>query len=709
MDALDIKLNEVFPGKVVRKDLVHQIKKGVNVPSFVLEFLLSKYCASNDPEEIEYGKKAVLEIIEKNYVRPNEANLAQSKVEQLGRHRFIDKVHVKYHEREKRHWAEMENFGSNRIAINEKFYKENEKLLEGGGVWAEVTVGYNDIDDDNYAFYIEDLNPIQLSRFDINTYCEGRAQFSTEEWINVMIRSVGLSPEIMDNLPAELKERYPSGWRMKMHFLARLIPLVQNNFNYIELGPRSTGKSHYYSEFSPYSTLLSGGQASTATLLYNNARRKVGAVGFWDNVAFDEVGNVRVKDAETLQIMKDYMAKGRFSRGQEVIANASFSFVGNIDHSIPQLVNSYQHDLFITLPKAMDLAIQDRFFFFLPGWEIPKMDEKFFSLSYGLITDYMAEAFHYMFKYNSEYLEIVNQRFKKGPHIEGRDEQGIKKSIAAMLKIIFPGMEPTDEEFYQIAAYAIEGRRRVKEQMNKRKPDDECALIDLSFGKKDGTNVVVYCPESKDSLATQKPRKVGEEEVIVGKIPEKTSPEAKTEKTAAKQQESPNEPIINLEPESELKEQRIKVLYGDTGYSYQTLFEPYLVGATKVVLEDPYIRQKHQITNFLRFAELIVKVGDCKKLTLITGFDTMEQKDSNTLIFDKIKDSLHENGVELEVVFSTILHDREIIMSNGWSVKMGRGLDYFQPLAGNYYQVGVNDLDLRPCLETSFDFYMRKS
>jgi len=702
MDALDIKLNEIFPGKVVRKDLVHQIKKGVNVPSFVLEFLLSKYCASNDPQEIEYGKKAVLEVIEMNYVRPDEANKAQSKVEQLGRHRFIDKVHVKYYEREKRHWAEMENFNSKRIAINEKFYKENEKLLEGG-MWAEVTIGYNDIDDDNYAFYIEDLKPIQLSRFDIDAYYAGRAQFTTEEWINVMMRSVGLNPEIMDNLPDELKKIYPSGWRMKMHFLARLIPLVQNNFNYIELGPRSTGKSHYYSEFSPYSTLLSGGQASTATLLYNNARRKVGAVGFWDNVAFDEVGNMKIKDSDTIQIMKDYMAKGRFSRGQEVIANASFAFVGNIDHSIPQLVNSYEHDLFITLPKAFDLAIQDRFYFFLPGWEIPKMDEKFFTQSYGLITDYMAEAFHYMFKHNSEYTDIVNRRFKKGPEIEGRDESGIKKTISALLKLVFPGMEPTDEEFYQIAAYALEGRRRVKEQMNKRKPDDEFALIDLSFIKANGDSVVVYCPESKDSLATQNPRKEGVDEVVIGKAPEKTSPEEKTGKPVTMQVPQ-NEPVNNPKAVSELKEQRIKVLYGDTGYSYQTLFEPYLVGATNIVLEDPYIRQKHQITNFLRFAELVVKVGDCKKLTLITGFDTMEQKDSNTLIFDKIKDSLHENGVEFEFVFNTILHDRELILSNGWSVKMGRGLDYFQPLVGNYFQIGVNDLDLRACLETSFMF-----
>jgi ATP-dependent Lon protease len=383
MDRLDKKLNEIFPGKVVRKDLVHQVKKAANVPSFVLEFLLAKYCATDDPDELEAGKKAVLEVIEQNYVRPDEANKAQSFVQQKGRHKFIDKVHVKYYERERRHWAAMENFNSRRIAISDKFYKENEKLLEGG-IWAEVTLAHNDIEEDDYAFYIEDLRPIQLARFNENLYFEGRQQFTTDEWIDIVLRSVGLNPETLDNPPEEIKKYFPYGKRLKLHFLSRLIPLVVSNYNFIELGPRGTGKSYFYSEFSPYSTLLSGGQASTATLFYNNARKKVGAVGFWDNIAFDEVGNMRIRDRDTVQIMKDYMANGRFSRGKEVNANASFAFVGNIDHSIQQLVNSYEHDLFITLPKAFDLAIQDRFFFFLPGWEIPKMDNKFFAGNYGL-------------------------------------------------------------------------------------------------------------------------------------------------------------------------------------------------------------------------------------------------------------------------------------------------------------------------------------
>ncbi len=689
MDTLDIKLNEIFAGKVVRKDLVHQIKKAANVPSFVLEFLLSKYCATDDPTEIEAGKRAVLEVVESNYVRPDESNRAQSKVQQEGRHKFIDKIHVKYHERERRHWAEMENFGSKRIAINEKFYRENEKLLEGG-MWAEITIAHNDVEDDDFAFYVEDLRPIQLAKFNENIYFEGRKQFTRNEWIDVILRSVGLNPTIMDNPPDEIKGRFPSGLRLKLHFLSRLIPLVQSNFNFIELGPRGTGKSYFYSEFSPYSTLLSGGQASTATLLYNNARRKVGAVGFWDNIAFDEVGNMKIKDSDTIQIMKDYMANGRFSRGQEVIANASFAFVGNIDQSINQLVNSYEHDLFITLPKAFDLAIQDRFFFYMPGWEIPKMDNKYFTESFGLITDYMAEAFHYMFKHNKDYVDVVNKRLKLGPSVQGRDELAIKKTVTALIKIIHPSGEISEEEFNDIVAYAVEGRRRVKEQMNKRKPDDEFSLINLSYFTSHGSEIIVSCPESKDSPASQNPRENHEES-------------RKTENEAIFTPKNAVTPVSK----NELSEKRLKIYYGDTGFGFESLLKDYLVGASEVILEDPYIRQKHQLSNFLRFCELLVKVGDCKKLTLITGSDDEMQRQENMLAFDLLADNLFENGIEVRAQFDKNLHDREIKLSNGWGIKMGRGLDYFQSLAGNYLQVGVNDLDLRPCLETSFDFYKK--
>jgi len=487
MNELDKKLNEVYSGKVVRKDLLHRIKKGTNVPSFVLEFLLSKYCASDDSDEIEAGIQAVFETLENNYVRPDEANKAQSTVQQKGKHKFIDKVHVTYNEKEKRHWAEMDNFGSRRIAVPEKFYRNNDRLLEGG-VWAEVTVCHNDIDEDDYAFYIEKLRPIQLSRFDVDEFCAGRQSFSRDEWIDVIIRSIGLEPDKLD-------------LRLKFHFLARLIPFVEANYNFIELGPRGTGKSYAFSEFSPYATLVS--QASTPTLFYNNARRKVGLVGFWDIVAFDEVARVQVKDKETVDIMKTYMASGRFSRGVEVIANASLAFVGNIDYSIKQLVDSDRFDLFIPLPEAFDLAVIDRFFTYLPGWEMPKNSSTFLTDKYGFITDYLAEAFHVLSK-GSRY-DYVNNNCRLGSTIQGRDEIAVKKTVAALLKLLHPGCEPSREELEEYMAYALEGRRRIKEQLNKRKHDDEFADINLSYVDSHGKEIIVWCPESKSSDATQNP------------------------------------------------------------------------------------------------------------------------------------------------------------------------------------------------------------
>lgn len=689
MDGLDIKLNEVFPGKVVRKDLVHDIKKAANVPSFVLEFLLAKYCATDDPEEIIAGKKAVLEVVEKNYVRPDESNKAQSMVQQKGRHKFIDRVHVKYKETEKKHWAEMENFGSTRIAINEKFYKNNEKLLEGG-IWAEVILGYNEIEEDDYAFYVEELKPIQLARFDFEKFVEGSKKFTTDEWINIVLRSVGINPEIIENLPSEYVGRVPQGNRLKFHFIARLIPLVQSNYNFIELGPRGTGKSHFYSEFSPYCTLISGGKASTATLLYNNARKKVGLVGYWDTIGFDEVGNLKIKDTDTVQIMKDYMAKGRFSRGREVIANASFAFVGNIDHSIEKLVKSSDQSLFITLPKAFDFAIQDRFFYYLPGWEIPKMDPRWYAMNYGLITDYFAEAFHHMLKNSSAYNGVINKYMKLGKDVEGRDVLAIQKTCMALLKIIHPDADPTIEEFEEILEYAIEGRRRVKEQLNKMKDDDEYSRIDLSYFKSTGEEIIVYCPESKDILATK----------IEGLI-EQLTPDKQEIKTAILTDEIENSSTTNV---IEAIEKHLKIYYGDTGYSYENLFQPYFIGAKTIKLQDPFIRQKHQISNFLKLCELIVKIGDAHRIILVTATDDKEQEFENENLFAQIANSLFENEIELTVEFSDTIHDRQIETSNGWRIVMGRGIDFYQSLAGNYMQIGANEQELRPCLETHFDF-----
>ena len=703
-DPLDHKLNEVFPGKVVRKDLLLQVKKGTNVPSFVLEFLLARFCASDDPREIQDGMSAVLETIQKNYVRPDESNKAQMLVQQKGRHTFIDKIHVRYVEKEKRPWAQMENFNSSRIAINEKFYSgENDRIFEGG-IWAEVTLGHNEAEDDDYAFYVEALKPIQLSKFDFDAFAKARSQFTRDEWLDVVIRSFGLEP----------------GWmttRLKFHYLARLAPLVEPNFNFIELGPRGNGKSYTFSEFSPYVTLL-GAPTSAATLWWNNQRRKVGLIGFWDVVAFDEVGEgVVVRDKETFQIMKQYMANGNFTRSTTVTANASMAFVGNIDDSIDSIVNSPAQTLFKPLHPVFDLAILDRFHTFVPGWEIPVNKDENLTRHYGFIIEYLAEAFHHMARKTNRFAQ-VKAACKLGPGFSQRDQTGVLKTVCAFVKILHPGDEPTPAEIEEYLAYAIEGRRRVKEQMNKRKPDEEFASINLGYLDDKGELQVVFCPESKDAPATQHPvrKQSGPQGTTASQPPvvakAVAAPAAKPPTQPAKaapQPVLPEEPVevenapVSAPPEQEApKERHYRIHSGATGYSYETIFGEYVAGAEEIVVEDPYIRHHHQVVNFVRFCEMAVRFGPPKKMILVTKFDTPEEEVEAMTKLATLAESLKIYGVTLQIKKNPSMHDREVRLSNGWKVKIGRGFDIYQK-PEDWLAIGANDLDLRPCLETNVD------
>jgi ATP-dependent Lon protease len=703
-DNLDRKLNEVFPGKVVRKDLLLQVKKGTNVPSFVLEFLLARFCASDDPREIQDGMAAVLETIQKNYVRPDESNRAQMLVQQKGRHTFIDKIHVRYVEKEKRPWAQMENFNSSRIAINERFYSgENDRIFEGG-IWAEVTLGHNEVEDDDYAFYVESLKPIQLSKFDFTAFAQARSQFTRDEWLDVVIRSFGLEP----------------GWmtpRLKFHYLARLAPLVEPNFNFIELGPRGNGKSYTFSEFSPYVTLL-GAPTSAATLWWNNQRRRVGIIGFWDVVAFDEVGEgVVVRDKETFQIMKQYMANGNFTRSTTVTANASMAFVGNIDDSVDSIVNSPAQTLFKPLHPVFDLAILDRFHTFVPGWEIPVNKDENLTRHYGFIIEYLAEAFHHMARKTNRFAQ-VKAACRLGPGFSQRDQTGVLKTVCAFVKILHPGDEPTQAEIDEYLAYAIEGRRRVKEQMNKRKPDEEFASINLGYLDEKGEIKVIYCPESKDAPATQSPvRKQGvsqergsrqavveeaETALPVAAVRKEPQP-VTTEPSSASPPSSPEvAPTKVTEADEGPKERHYRIHYGATGYSYETIFGEYVPGADEIVVEDPYIRHHHQVVNFVRFCEMAVRYGPPKKILLITKFDTPEEETEAMTKLASLAESLKVYEVDLQIRKNHAMHDREVRFSNGWKVKIGRGFDIYQR-PEDWLAIGANDLALRPCLETNVD------
>jgi ATP-dependent Lon protease len=372
------------------------------------------------------------------------------------------------------------------------------------------------------------------------------------------------------------------------------------------------------------------------------------------------------------------------------------------------VVNSVEHDLFQPLPAEFDLAIMDRFAAYIPGWEMPKNSSEFLTSSYGFITDYLAEAFHYQFKHTNRY-EEVSKRIRLGKSVEGRDEKGIKKTVCAFLKILHPTGSPTDEEFEEYIAYAVECRRRVKEQMNKRKPDDEFAHIDLSFLNANGEEIVVYCPESKDASATQQP--------LRRQLNEKIPPERDIKTEAAEELLVPipapipsnnvipsHSVVVPLVLTNELIERHYTIMYGDIGYSYESIIGPYLQGANVVVIEDPYIRLQHQIQNFVRFCETVVRATTIKKICLITGYDDKTQLAEIAEKMEELKQSLLDLDVELDVQLNPNIHDREIRIDNGWIIKIGRGLDFYQK-PGGWFEVGANEMSLRKCLETKVDIF----
>jgi ATP-dependent Lon protease len=690
MNALNDKINAIFPGRVVRKDLVQRVKKGTNAPTFVLEFLLARYCATDDPDEIEAGLAAVNETLMGNFVRPNESNAAQSLVQQKGSHKFIDKVRVTHNEKERRHWAEMENFGSRRIAINDNHYRGNPRLLEGG-LWCEVVVGYNyepGEGDDDYTFHIEELRPIQVSRFDFDSFVKERGQFTTDEWRALILRSIGMEA---DNLTP----------RQQMHYLARLLPLVEANYNFIELGPRGTGKSYTFSEFSPYSTLISGGQTTTATLFYNKTRRQVGIIGYWDNIAFDEVAGIKVKDPGTIQILKDFMANGRFSLGTEVIAPASLAFIGNIDDSISDIVRSAKHDLFKPLPPEFDLAVMHRFHLYLAGWEIPSNADNLLTVEYGFITDYMAEAFHHLFKHRN-YFSAVKKRSHLGPGFQGRDETAVYKTVAGFIKLLHPDGECSDGEFEHYLTYAIEGRRRVKEQLNKRKADDEFAEIHLSYINTHGEAIEVHCPESVGVEATLNPR--GHQSAPGAPLVASATPQAIAQPAVVSKVDAVTANEAAPAGPVELQEKHFTIRYGDTGCSYRSIFGDYLAGAKKLVIEDPYIRRNHQISNLLQLCELAVEIGTVKAIELVTAAEHPAQQAEAESKLAELKETLADCDIVFSFRFDDKIHDREIRTDTGWHIQLGRGLDIYQgPITR--LRIGATNYDLRPCMETKVNIF----
>ena len=448
------RLKETFQGRIVRKDLTKKIKEGANVPVYVLEFLLGQYCSSDDPETIENGVATVKRILEENFVRPDEAQKVLSKLRSNGSHTVIDMVTVRLDLKRNTYIAEFSNLGVNDIPIADEYPEKFDRLL-CGGIWCIVQLNYEYVEEarKSAAIQITKLTPIQMPHVDLEEIKQGRTEFTKDEWLDLMLRSIGMEPDALT-------------YREKWLLLTRMLPLVENNFNLCELGPRSTGKSHLYKEISPNSILVSGGQTTVANLFYNMGRKTVGLVGLWDCVAFDEVAGIRFKDKDGVQIMKDYMASGSFARGkEEKAASASMVFVGNINQSVDVLLKT--SSLFDPFPPEMgtDTAFLDRIHCYLPGWEIPKFRPEHFTNSYGFISDYLAEFIRELRKV--QYGDALDKYFKLGKNLNQRDTIAVRRMVDGYLKLMYPNGEFTKDELEEILRMALEMRRRVKEQLKK--------------------------------------------------------------------------------------------------------------------------------------------------------------------------------------------------------------------------------------------------
>ncbi len=450
-DPLDDKANRLFAGKVVRKDLVRKVKVGANVPVFVLEFLLGKYCASSDEIAIQMGLQVVNDTLANNYIRPDESVKAQSKVKESGRYSFIDKVKVRLVDSD--YWAEAVNFGSKFLHVPTQYVRDYERLLTGG-IWAQLDLRfeYDEEGKGKNPFWIDKLTPIQIATFDLEEYRRVRGQFSTDEWIDLIVRSMGYEPTDMSR-------------RLKLLFLARLIPLTERNYNLVELGPRGTGKSYAIQEISPYAALLTG-PTTVANLFGHMGGKQKGMVQLWDVVGFDEVADLQKMPKEVITTMKTYCESGTFQRGHEAASgDASIAMFGNTNRPIDVMVQTGH--LFEPMPEVIrdDMAFIDRLHFYLPGWEIPKMRNEMFTDHYGFVVDYLAEALRELRKHN--FTEVIDRHYSLGAHLNARDRKAVRKTVSGLMKIVHPHGEVTRDELAEILEFALEGRRRVKEQLKK--------------------------------------------------------------------------------------------------------------------------------------------------------------------------------------------------------------------------------------------------
>ena len=656
MTSLNQKIHLHFPGLVVRKDLVKIVKGNAIVPSYVLEYLLGQYCATSDEATIQSGIETVTEILRRHYVHRNEAGLVRSNIKEKGRYKVIDKIGVTLNEKTDAYEAEFSNLGIKRVRVDSDTVKAHPKLLVSG-VWCICDIEYQFTEDKNATPWIlATLKPIQLAHFDFEAYLEARRQFALDEWIDLLVQSMGFHPG-----------RF--GRRSKLIQLIRLIPFCERNYNLIELGPKGTGKSHIFSEFSPHGILISGGEVTVPKLFVNNLTGKIGLVGYWDVVAFDEfAGKQKRVDKVLVDILKNYMANKSFSRGIETLgAEASIVFVGNTRHSVPYMLR--HSDLFEELPeKFYDSAFLDRLHFYIPGWEVDIIRNEMFSDGYGFVVDYLAEILRSL--RDHDYSDRYREYFTLSADLSTRDRDSTHKTFSGLMKILFPHGGATREEMEELLRFAMEGRKRVKDQLLRLDPT--YAAVAFHYRSTDGQDKAVTTLEEVE-YPHHYHRTVAEAAAT-------PAPARAAARPAAAQQ-------IETNPWEEPKEGHRTFSENQKGVSYDQLFGPYVRGAARITLTDPYIRIFYQVRNFMEFMETVVRHKESDEevaIRLITIEDEFKG-DQQREYLRKVQEACDTVGIDLQCEFdlSRTIHARHIVTDTGWKISLDRGLDIFQPYEMN--------------------------
>jgi len=652
--TLKEKIIQHFEGKVVRKDLTALVKGSNPVPVYVLEYLLGQYCAIDDEAVIQAGIEKVRNVIRDNYVHRSDSEIVKNKIRSTGSYKIIDKINVSLNDRANIYEAEFANMGLTKVPISDAIVDANKKLLSGGGVWSIIEMGYSHEDGITVRWVITDLKPIQVSNVNLEEYIELRKEFTSEEWIDLLMHSIGLNPDYFSK-------------RDKFIQLSRLIPHVENNYNFIELGPKGTGKSHIFSELSPHGVLVSGGDVSKARLFVNNTGNKIGLVGYWDVVALDEFEQEKggkKTDGDLVKIMQNFMANQSFNRGKETYqATASMAFVGNTKHNVPfMLKNSH---LFESIPEGyIKGAFLDRIHMYIPGWEVRILKSAVFSKEYGFIVDYLAELLRELRK--SDFSPILDSKISLDGSLTSRDRVAIRKSFSGMVKLIYPHQELSEAEIIELLDFCIEGRKRVKDQLY---------IIDETF-KSEPVDFKYRVLSSGQEFSPETLEKQNYFAAI----------EARTESEST-EDENQN----TVQTVSDLKPHQFILKDNQTGISYKKLFGAYLKGVTHLSLQDPYIRMPYQFKNLLEFCMMLGNNKDPEMevaLEVIT-WNTEEFMPDTISFFEELQTNVLDLGIVLVYKFENN-HDRFIEANNGWKITLGRGLDIFEKTEGRF---NVADMD----------------